>query len=95
MEYEVRDSESVSTAVVRAVSAVTGKHPDSIQPLDEVLDPDALDDLFTTRATGGPRIGGRLTFVFANCRITIDNGEFLAIHPLVTEGLSESDRPGA
>ncbi len=95
MEYEVRDTESVSTAVVRAVSAVTGKHPDSIQPLDEVIDPGALDDLFRTRDTGAPRIGGRLTFVFADCRITIDNGEFLAIHPLVADGRSEAGLPGA
>ena len=80
MEYEIEADESVSTAVVRAVSAVEGREPASLPPLADVLDPAALDALFESRFDGTSRIGGRLSFVYSNCRITVDNGEYLTLH---------------
>ncbi|MWV64301.1 hypothetical protein GRS48_05605 [Halorubrum sp. JWXQ-INN 858] len=82
MEYEIGPSESVSTAVVCAVSAVVGREPLAMPPLAHVLHPDALDTLFGARPNGAARTGGRLTFVYCNCRITVDNGEYLTIQPL-------------
>lgn len=82
MEYQIGADESTSTAVVRAVSAVEGREPRSIRPLAEVLDPDALDALFDSRGDGTPRPGGRLTFVYSNCWVTVDNGEYLTLHPV-------------
>lgn len=82
MEYEIGTDESVSTAVVRAVSAVEGRAPRLLRPLAEVLDPDALDTLFGSRGDGISRAGGRLTFVYSKCRVTVDNGEYLTIHPI-------------
>lgn len=82
MEYEIGADESVSMAVVRAVSAVEGREPSSIRPLGEVIDPDALDDIFDVRHNGHPRPGGSVSFVYSNCRVTIDNGEYLTIEPL-------------
>jgi hypothetical protein len=76
--------ESVSMAVVRAVSAVEGREPHSLPPLANVLDTDALDALFNARGDGTPRTGGRLSFVYSNCRLTIDNGEYLTLQPLET-----------
>lgn len=81
MEYEIGDDESVSTAVVRAVSAVDGRGPCSLPLLGEVIDPDALDVLFAPSATGEPRAGGRLRFVYDYCHVTIDDGEYLTIKP--------------
>jgi len=92
MEYEVGSDESVSTAVVRAVSAVDGRKPSSLPPLTRVLDPDALDALFDSHATGEPRTGGRLSFIYSRCRITLDNGEFLTIQPLRNHPRTASDR---
>lgn len=92
MEYEIGVNESVSTAVIRAVSAVEGREPFSIPPLTHVLDPDALDALFDSRPNGDPRIGGRLEFVYCNCRITVDNGEYLTIHPLEISTATATDR---
>jgi len=77
MEYEIGADESVSMAVVRAVSAVEGRDPLALRPLIDVLDPDALDTLF-----GAPRLGGRFTFVYSECRVTIENGEYLTLHPI-------------
>jgi len=76
--------ESVSMAVVRAVSAVEGREPTSLPPLANVLDTDALDALFNARCDGTPRTGGQLSFVYSNCRLTIDNGEYLTLQPLET-----------
>lgn len=82
MEYEIDGDESVSTAVVRAVSAVEGRKPRSLRPLADVLDPDALDALFASRHDDAPRSGGHLSFVYSKCVVTIDNGEYLTLQPI-------------
>lgn len=82
VEYEIGVNESVSTAVVRAVSAVEGRKPCSLRPLEYVLDTDALDRLFESRSTGEPRAGGCLSFVYSGCRVSLDNGEYLAVQPI-------------
>jgi hypothetical protein len=85
VEYEIETDESVSMAVVRAVSAVEDRDPLSLPPLANVLDTDALDTLFNARGDGTPRTGGRLSFVYSNCRLTIDNGEYLTLQPFETD----------
>ncbi len=82
MEYEIEAGELTSTAVVRAVSAVEGRDPRSLRPLADVLDPGALDALFGSQNNGPPRSGGRVSFVYSKCRITVDNGEYLTLHPI-------------
>lgn len=82
MECEIGPDESVHTAVVRAVSAVEGRDPLSLRPLTDVLDPDALDRLFDPQPDGSARRGGSLTFVYSNCRVTVENGEYLTLHPI-------------
>lgn len=79
MEYDVEADEPVSAAVVRAVSAVEGRRPRSLRPLVDVLDPAALNALFEPRHDGTPRTGGRLSFVYGGCRVTVDNGEYLTV----------------
>lgn len=90
MEYEIGAREPVSTAVVRAVSAVVGEKPGSIPLLSRVLAPDALDTLFEPLPDGETRTGGRLSFVYCHCRVTIDNGEYLTVQPL--DGFPRTDR---
>ena len=98
MEYEIGPNESASTAIVRAVSAVEGRKPDSLRPLADVLDPDALDALFESRSNGQPRTGGCLSFVYSGCRVSIDNGEYLSIELLesprrvTTDGRSHGNK---
>lgn len=86
MESEIGVNESVSTAIVRAVSAVKGRKPGTLRPLTDVVDPEALDALFESRSDDVPRTGGRLSIVYSSCHITIDNGEFLTIEPLEMTG---------
>jgi hypothetical protein len=97
MEYEIDGHEQVSTAVVRAVSAVEGREPSSIPPLTDVLDPDALDVIFASQYNGEPRVGGRISFVYSRCRVSVENDEFLTVRLLEnvpsTVVDSPSDRP--
>ena len=92
MEYEIGPDESVSTAVVRAVSAVEGREPSSLRPLSDVLDPDALDALFEPRSNGRPRTGGQLSFIYSDCVVTIDNGEYLSLDLLETARYDRQER---
>lgn len=82
MEYDIGAGESVSTAVRRVVSAVKGCKPSELEPIAQSVDPDALDDLFETQEDGPSRTGGRVSFVYSDCHISIDNGEYLTIEPL-------------
>ena len=92
MEYEIGADESVSTAVVRAVSAIEGREHRSLRPLSDVLDPDALDSLFEPRSNGKPRIGGQLSFIYSESVVTIDNGEYLTLNLLETARYERQDR---
>lgn len=94
METQIRENESATTAVIRAVSAMTGRTHSSLQPLNEVIDPDALDLLFESRANDVPQSGERLTFTYSSCRITIDNGGLLTIEPSETKKASSGESDG-
>lgn len=91
MEYEIGPTEAVSTAVVRAVSAVDGRTPGSLPPLARVLDPEALDALFEPQSDGEPRPGGHLYFIYLQCRVTVDNGEYLTVQPLANHPRTTGD----
>lgn len=93
MEYEIEEEETVSMAILRAVSAVEGCDPLSLKPLADVVDTDALDALFASRYCGTSRSGGRLSFVYSNCRITVEDGERLTLRPLAP-GSSETNDSG-
>lgn len=82
MEYEVGPDELVSMAVVRAVSTVRDCEPCALTPLATVIDPDALDSLFGPQHNGLPRNGGRLSFIYSNCRVTINHNEYIHIEPV-------------
>ena len=82
MEYEVVKNESVSTAVVRAVSAVDGREPSSLPLLSDVVDPDALNRLFGPTFANEPRPGGLLRFVYDRCFATVENGEYVTVEPI-------------
>lgn len=82
VDYQIDPDESVSTAVVRAVSALEGVDPRSLRPLAEVLDPESLDSLFAPTHDDTPRRGGRVSFVYAGYEIAVENAEFLTLDPI-------------
>lgn len=90
MEYDIGPTESVSTAVVRGVGALEDRDPRSMPPLATVVDPEALDDLCDPQQDGSPRRGSRLSFVFSECHVTVDNGEYLTLE-LLADRSSDHD----
>jgi hypothetical protein len=82
VEYDIEATEPVSTAIVRAVSAVEGRPRRYMPPLSNVVDPEALDELFEARSDGSPRTGGRLSIVYGSCRVILESDEYLRLTPL-------------
>lgn len=81
MRYEIESDEPVTMAVVKAVSDAEGREPCSIPPLFEVVDTDALDTLFASLTDGTPRVGGRVSFVYGDSWVTVENAEFVTVEP--------------
>lgn len=53
--------------------------PPTYQPLHDVVDPQALDDLFTPRKNGKPRGTGRVTFEYCGYEITVESDGSVSI----------------
>ncbi|MFB9804926.1 HalOD1 output domain-containing protein [Haladaptatus pallidirubidus] len=63
------EEEKLSTAVVMALAEVTGNDPAEIGvPLYDVIDPDALDNLFSDKHDGTPRMGERSSSTFSTIK---------------------------
>ena len=71
--------ESPSQSVVTAVAAVTGSNPRRMDPLAEVVDPDALDELFEPRSA--TRATARVTFRFDGCLVTVHGDGRTVVSP--------------
>jgi hypothetical protein len=65
--HDWQDSDSVCLAVVETVSTVTGRDPNSMDPLYSVLDADALDALLSSAGDGTVNI----SFTFEGCSVTV------------------------
>lgn len=66
--HKRRPGHSVSTTVVLAVAAVLDEDPGELDPLAEVINPDALDDLVNSATEGA------ISFTYADCRVSIKCG---------------------
>lgn len=58
-------------AVVRAVANYRDVDSAALPPLYESVDPDALEALFAPLPDGSARGPGRVTFEYADCRVTV------------------------
>lgn len=68
------DGEQLSTAVVMALADVAGVDPAEIGvPLYDVIDPDALDNLFSDKHDGSPRMGGKVIFTILDYEVTVQS----------------------
>jgi hypothetical protein len=63
--YQIGADESVTEAVVTAVSSATNAGKTDLRPLYTAIDPDALDAFFGSRRGGTPRAGdGTIAFEY-------------------------------
>jgi len=77
--YETSDIE-LSVTVVHAVLEVTGKEPTDVN-LNAVVQPDALNRIFSPKHDGTPRAGGTIEFELAGCQVTITGGGEIRVDP--------------
>lgn len=75
-------ADSLTDAVVFAVAEATGSGPTDIEPLYNVVNPDALSQLFESLADGRPRCDGRIVFTMEDCEVVVHaSGKVVATPP--------------
>ncbi|WP_232688810.1 HalOD1 output domain-containing protein [Halobacterium zhouii] len=62
---------TVSEQVVQAVADVADTSVTEIEPLNDAVDADALNNLFSAKFDGSVRRGGYLAFEYANHFVTV------------------------
>lgn len=60
-----------SVAVVLALSTVTESDPLTLEVLNDTVDPDALDRVFSPKPDGTPRADGHVTFPVSDHEVTV------------------------
>jgi len=71
--------EPLSYTVVQLILALTDEELDSVTPLWESIDPDALDDILRpNRPTNHHH--DRLTFTHERCRVTVKRNGHVSVH---------------
>lgn len=58
-------------SIVETVSEKEGVDCSDLPPLNEVVDPEALEHLFATRSNGIPRGDGHVTFLYCGHTVTV------------------------
>ncbi|WP_254543576.1 HalOD1 output domain-containing protein [Halomarina pelagica] len=79
--HDWKSNDPVSTSVVLALAAVTGRGLTEIVPLSDHLDFDALDRLFESLC-GVPRTDGHVAFVYDGYRVVVHADGRLCLRPL-------------
>lgn len=57
--------------IVETVATATGTDASEVQPLYDVVDPEALTQVFEPSPDGEPTVVGRLSFTLHDCVVTI------------------------
>ncbi|USZ68029.1 hypothetical protein NGM10_15010 [Halorussus salilacus] len=73
--------EPMSTVVVVALASVSETDPLELDPLRDVLDPDALDELFSPTRRDADRDSGRVEFSLSDHRVVVDATGHVEIRP--------------
>lgn len=77
LTYAIDDDEKPSTAVVRAVAALTNRRILDLDPLYDVIDPTHIDGVFENADGNQRQI--EISFTFNGCAVTITREE-IRIH---------------
>lgn len=83
--YEWSDRVDPSTALIEAVAAETDSDLTALPPLYDHIDPEALDELVTTR-TYGTRASVNVSFTYDGVDIRLDSDGTIGIRPSSDEG---------
>lgn len=64
---------SITEQIIRVVTESDGRAREDLEPLYEVIDPDALSALFAPRADGSSRAVGDVSFEYAGYWVTVSS----------------------
>ena len=81
VESSWHDSRPVSVAVLKALETSTGKDPRSFGPLNDIVDADALDNLFKPTGSGKRRGPGYTTFEIEGYSATVHSDGSVVVAP--------------
>lgn len=81
---DIPPDESVTAAVFEALEHADLLEDDEQTKLNHVVDPDALDRLFSSRTNGVAREGGFLTFQYNDATVTVTS-DAVAVTPEATD----------
>lgn len=74
-------TDTVPVAVVEAVASVTEQKATEMEPLEEAVDTDALNDLFQPAGEVGRSVGA-IEFEYSDCLVRVSAGGRLEVVPL-------------
>jgi hypothetical protein len=69
---QTADDSTVSYDVITSVAAERGVDPLTLEPLSEVVDPDALDAIYGRNGIASPGTPLRVEFTYAGCDVVLD-----------------------
>lgn len=87
IEYDERSNtyrvdysgESLATAIIMAVSVANDCDCNDLPTLYDVIDPDALETVFSPFEPGSPN--AQVSFSYAECRVTVRDDNTLIVQP--------------
>ncbi|MFH5802119.1 HalOD1 output domain-containing protein [Haladaptatus sp. CMAA 1911] len=75
------DNPPLSLTITEAIIAQTDIPREKLPPLYEVIDPDALENLFANTMNGTSRTTGEVVFQYAGCTVTVRADRTVTIKP--------------
>ncbi|WP_227378841.1 HalOD1 output domain-containing protein [Haladaptatus halobius] len=78
--------QSVTEQIVAAIADAADTSHRELPPLYEVIDPDALNRLFTPTYEGDTRSDGRVRFAYAGYEVVVHSMSGVEVSPVSTSG---------
>lgn len=75
-------SDPLSTTIIEAVAAVDGHQPMEMEPLYDVIDTDALENLFIPGFNDFPQTSGHVSFHYNGAVVTVQTSGEIVVEPL-------------
>lgn len=81
LDYDWASSNSLSVAILEALEASTGKPPSEYGPLNDIVDVDALDNLFGPTGRDTSRGPGYVTLEIDDHTVTVHSDGSVVVAP--------------
>lgn len=83
----VAENETLTESVVLAVADAVDADPLDLEPLHDSVDPDALDQLFTSTGDQADSVRGRVEFRYADCDVAVHADGHVVATPVEAAGV--------